>query len=117
VLKSDQFVEYLNRISTGPTPSISPTTADKAKAMWKAIAAVANSVSVPAAYVLEYDRLCCTWGDGKHHLEVIISPDLVEWYGSDGTFDGAWAEDFAEPEKLPVQAVAYLQQFLATGKS
>lgn len=109
-----RFTEYVAKISAGPTASISPETASRAVALLhEALKATTWRLVLPYAYALEDGRLYCTWDNEKYHLEVIFSDvNDAEWYGSDGTFTGAWVET-ARPETLPRQAVIFFGLFTA----
>ena len=114
IMEADiRHMQYLQRVSEGAVPLISPETASKAWELWLDIRHVAGrSMPVPAAATGPDGEMFYSWDNGRHHLEVELIPNkAIEFFYQDRESGSYWAEDYTAGSPMPATVTQAVQLF------
>jgi hypothetical protein len=105
--------EFLNRVSTGDDPPITPETASQAGEAWKQIwLASGGKISVPSACTNVDGKVFYSWDCGRYHLDLDIVPGgPAEFFFCDRETEQYWCEDYRIGTPLPAEVVSKLSLF------
>jgi hypothetical protein len=105
--------EFLNRVSTGDDPPITPETASLAAKAWHIIwLASEGKMPVPAACTGPDGEMFYSWDCGQHHLELEIIPGQPsEFFYRDRNTEQFWGDDYAIGDPLAAEVLQKLPLF------
>lgn len=66
--------QYLDEISRGPDPLVSPTTSKSASLAWELLREQNPRLPIPASGVGQDGEILYTWNNDDHHLELEVLP-------------------------------------------
>lgn len=108
-----EHMRYLDEVSAGDDPLITPTTATLAAQAWEQVRAVTGgTMPVPSACTGPDGQMFYGWVRGRYHLELEIVPgEPAYFFFCDRETDRYWGEDFTVGDPLPGQVLAILSYF------
>jgi hypothetical protein len=113
-----EHMRYLDEVSAGDDPLITPTTATLAAQAWEQVrAATGDTMPVPAACTGPDGQMFYGWDRGRYHLELEIVPgEPAYFFFCDRETDRYWGEDFTVGDPLPGPVLAILSYFAEPGE-
>jgi hypothetical protein len=114
ISKHVEHLKYLDEVSTGDHPLITPETASLAVKAWGLIwAASGGKMPVPAACTGPDGQMLYAWDQGRHHLELEIIPlKPAEFFYKDRQTRELWGEDYTIGDPIPAEAVEKFRFFM-----
>ena len=108
-----EHLTYLQEVSQGDEPAITPQTASLARRTWlQAWEASLFKLPVPAACTEPDGKLLYTWDRGDHHFEVEFIPGKpTELFYRNRSSGELWSDDLAIDANLPQAAIVKMRLF------